>query len=433
VSREIITALDVGTSTVSTVVAEFPKGESNLRILGVGISSSRGVRRGTVVDLEDASAAIRESVAEASQRSGIPIRSVWLGIGGAHISVSSSKGVVAVSRADGEISQEDTRRAIAAAETFLPKNPNREVLHIIARDFHVDNESGIKDPVGMHGVRLEADTLVIECSSSFLKNLFKCVRLAGLSIEDYVFSPLAAAEAVLTKRQKELGTMLLDLGAGTSSFIVFEEGVPVHAGVIPVGGNNITNDIAVGMRTHVDIAEKIKLAMGSCLPDEASRKQSIRLAEFLEERVLSENSTPPRAGQKSPRAEFTDANSPRELATIIKARIQDIFELLQKELRKVNKLQLLPAGIVFIGGASELGGITELTRREMKLPAEYAKLAPGIPDIADPRALPPLAVALGVLKWAEMKHEYITTNWHAEMTRHIKGSRWLKWLKSLIP
>ena len=244
-ARNIITALDVGTSTVQTVVAERKKGEQSLRILGFGNAPSNGVRRGMVTDLEEATLSIRRSVHEAQKAAGVPVRSLWLAVGGAHISVSSSKGVVAVSRADQEISQEDVKRAIAAAGTFVAKNPNKEVLHMIPRDFRVDNEPGIKDPLGMHGVRLEVDTLIIECSTPFLKNLFRCVEGAGFKIEDYVFSSLAAAEAVLNKRQKELGTMLLDIGGGTAAFMVFEEGVPIHAGGIPVGGEHGPNAISI--------------------------------------------------------------------------------------------------------------------------------------------------------------------------------------------
>ena len=269
------------------MVAEKQRGESNLRILGIGIAPSSGVRRGVIVDLEDAAGAIRQSVQAAERTSGLNLKSVCVAVGGSHISVGYSKGVVAVSRADGEISPEDVRRAIAAAEPFVTRNPNKSILHMIPRDFKVDNEAGVKDPIGMHGVRLEVDTLIIECSASFLKNLFKCVEASGLSVRDYVFAPLAASYAILNKRQRELGVMLLDIGGGVASFIVFEEGVPMHAGVVPIGGNLITNDVAIGFRTHVDVAERIKLAYGSCLPNELPKRESIRLAEFIPEEIAT--------------------------------------------------------------------------------------------------------------------------------------------------
>lgn len=408
-ARNIIAALDVGTSTVQTVIAEKRKGE-NLRILGLGVAPSGGVRRGVVVDLDETVSSIRQSVDEARRLASVPLKSVWLGVGGAHISVSSSRGVVAVSRADGEISPEDVRRAIGAAETFVAKNPNKEILHIIPRDFKVDHEAGVKDPVGMHGVRLEADTLIIECLAPFLKNLFKCVEMAGLSVDDYVFSPLAAAEAVLTKRQKELGVMLLDVGGGTASFIVFEEGVPIHAGVLPIGGNHITNDVAIGFKTNIDVAEQIKLVHGSCLPDELPKRDNIRLAEFVE----GETSIYPR----------------RELAEIIEARLGDIFELLGKELKKIDRAQLLPAGITLIGGSALIPGLVDLAKREIKLPVER-----GLPHSfgeLDERIAPSVAAVLGVAQWAYTKTASDPLTWKGHVS-HLGSRAWAKWLRSLLP
>lgn len=405
----IMTACDVGTSTIQTVVAEQKRGEEGLRILGVALSPSAGIRRGAVIDLEDAIASIRASKEDAERSSGVRIKSTWASVGGTHVSVSSSRGVVAVSRADGEISPEDVRRAIGAAETFVPKNPNKEILHIIPRDFKVDQESGIKDPVGMHGVRLEADALIVECSSGFLKNLLKCIEHAGMSVEDYVFAPLAASEAVLTKRQKELGVMLLDIGGGTANFIIFEEGVPIHAGVVPIGGNHITNDIAIGFKTHVDVAERIKRGFGSCIPEECAKRDVIKLAEF----VSDDPSVYPR----------------RELAEIIGARLCDVFELAQKELKRINRKQLLPAGIVLVGGTSLVPGIAELAKRRISLPAALA--APHTNEAIDERIAPMFATVLGTLRWAYAHTDASRIPW----TMHAAGgeSGFLKWLKSLLP
>lgn len=415
-ARNIITALDVGTSTVQTVVAERKKGEDGLRILGIGNVPSAGIRRGVVVDLEDAISSIRKSVEEARRAAAVPVRSVWVSVGGSHISVSSSRGVVAVSRADGEISPEDVRRSIAAAETFVPKNPNKEVLHMIPRDFKVDHEGGVKDPVGMHGVRLEVDVLIIECSSPFLKNLFKCIEGAGLKVEDYIFSPLASAEAVLNKRQKELGVMLLDIGGGTASFMVFEEGVPIHAGVIPIGGNLITNDVAIGFRTHVDVAERVKVVYGSCLPQDTHKRDMVRLAEFLEE------------GAGNAREE---AYSRKELAEIIEARLRDIFELLQKELKKIDRTELLPAGVVVVGGSSLLPGFVEATKREMRLPVELGKPHEFLEQLNEDIA-PSLASVLGTLKWASMRDRIASHGWGGSPAR-LGAQPWVRWLKSLLP
>lgn len=419
--------MDVGTSTVSTVIAERRRGEERLHVLGLGIVPVAGMRRGIVVDIEDVTAAIRRSVEEARRASGAMVRGVWLAVDGAHIAVSSSRGVVAVSRADGEITEEDVRRALAAAETFIPKNPNKAVLHMIPRDFRVDNEAGIKDPVGMHGIRLEVDALIIDCSRPFLKNLLKCVEAAGLLVRDYVFSPLAAAEIVLTKRQRELGTMLVDIGSGTTSFIVFEEGVPIHAGVLPIGGGHITNDIAIGFRTHVDVAEYLKTLHGSCVSQDLPKREAIRLADVLEEHA--EDFSLERGLLLS---EQHLVYSRRELAEIIEARQRDIFDLLQKELRKIGRSQLLPGGVVLIGGASRLPGLVELTRREMKLPAEIGAPQEYVHAL-DERSAPSLAAVFGVLKWADSGSGVQTrSDWKTRLTG-AGGKRVLEWFRSLIP
>ncbi len=411
-SRKIITALDIGTTTVTTVVAERVRDGEGLHILGVGVAPSAGVRRGAVVDFVEASGAVRRSVDAARRASGVPIKSVWLAVDGSHVSVSSSRGVVAVSRADQEISPEDVRRALSAAETFVPKNQNKEILHMIPRDFKVDREAGIKDPVGMHGVRLEVDALIIECSAPYLKNMFKCAEAAGLSVEDYVFAPLAASEAVLTKRQKELGVMLVDIGGGSSSFVVFEEGVAVHAGVVPIGGNHITGDVAIGMRTHVDVAEEIKRTYGTCLVSDLPKRAVIRLAEFI--------------------PDSTETYSRRELGEIIGARLQDLFELLQKELRKINRVRLLPAGVVLVGGSSMIPGMVDLTRTEIGLPAEQGMPIQFEPAPDDQQG-PPLATALGVVRWASSKSPHAASSQWGEYVSHMTSRPWLKWLKSFLP
>lgn len=412
--RNIITAVDVGTAAVQTVVAERVPERDTLQILGVGSAPAAGVRRGAVVDVEDAAHAIRQSVDQARKTAGVPVRSAWVGVDGTHITSASVRGVVAVSRADQEIAPEDVRRALAAAEAFIPKNHNKEVLHIIPREFRVDQEAGVRDPIGMHGVRLEAEALVIEGASVHLKSLFKAVEHAGLRVDDYVFSPLAAAEAVLTKRQKELGTMLLDIGGGSSSFIVFEEGVPVHAGTIPIGGNHITGDVAIGFRTHVDVAEQIKLAYATCTVADLPKRDGIRLAEFIpgHEEVVSR----------------------RTLAEIVEARLQDLFELLQKELRRINRARLLPGGVVLVGGSSLIPGIQGLTRRELGLPVEQG-MPQGFSPAVEDREGAAFAPALGIALWAAGKRTDAGTAGGWASQRHFAGGQaWLgRWLRSLLP
>lgn len=410
--RTIITALDVGTAAVQAVVAERVPDREELHILGAGMAPSAGVRRGAVIDVDDAATAIRHAVADARKIAGVPIASVWVGVDGAYISSASVRGVVAVSRADQEIAPEDAERALAAAEAFIPKNHNKEVLHLIPREFRVDAESGVRNPVGMHGVRLEAEALAIECSTLHLRSLFKAVEAAGLRVADYVFSPLAAAEVVLSKRQKELGVILLDIGGSSSSFIVFEEGVPVHAGVIPIGGDHITGDVAIGFRQAFDVAEQIKISYGTCMAADLPKRDGIRLAEFIpdQEEIFSR----------------------RTLAEIVEARLQDLFELLQKELRRINRVRLLPGGVVLVGGSSRVPGIVALTRRELGLPAEQGT-AQGFFPAVDAHEGSAMAAALGIARWAAAKHKDSGSGWG----RHIpyaRGQTWvMRWLKSLLP
>lgn len=410
-ARNIIAALDIGTSTVQTVVAERLPERDSLRILGIGTAVAAGVRRGAVVDIEDAAAAVRRSAEAARKAAGVPIRSVWVGVDGTYVSASTLRGMAAVSRADQEISPEDVRRALAAAETFIPKNRNKEVLHMIPREFKVDNEAGIRDPVGMHGVRLEVEALVIECASVYLRSLMKCVEGAGLRAEDYIFSPLAAAEAVLTKRQKELGVILLDIGGGSASFVVFEEGVAVHAGVIPIGGDHITGDVAIGLRMHIDVAEQVKLAYGTCAVAELPKRDQIRLAEFV--------------------PEDNEVFSRRVLAEMVEARLQDLFELLQKELRRINRVRLLPGGVVLVGGTSLVPGIIPLTKRELGLPAEPGAPFGFAPELADGDG-PMLAASLGLVRWATGRTAGGDIGWSHRISR-FREHAWLRWLRALLP
>lgn len=406
--RNIVVGLDVGTAMVHTIISEFPS-RGDARVLGIGIAPAAGIRKGIVTDLEEATRSIQSSTAEAIKEAGVSLQPAYVAVGGPHISVTTSRGVVAVSRADGEISEDDVRRVIQAAETFIPKNPNREILHIIPREFRVDNEGGIKDPVGMNGVRLEVDALIIETSTSSLKNLTKCIEGAGARVAEFIFAPLAASEAVLTKRQKELGVVLVDLGAGTTNFAVFEEGRIVHAGGFPYGASHITNDIAIMLRTRVDVAEEIKVRYGHAVPSEIGKRDVIRLSEFIE-------------GE-------TGVVSRREIAEIIEARFSEIFELINKELKKINRTELLPAGAVLVGGGSRIPGVLEAAKSELRLPVELADLRVFDAHIHE-RDRQALATAIGLLQWGRMRDE-------GEITllgdvKEPKTPQWLKKLYSLL-
>lgn len=373
----IITGLDIGTSRVRVVVASFKGSEEKPKIIGIGEAPSNGMRKGIVVDIEEVVASIKKAVEEAELNSGIPIQSAYLSIGGNHISIKKNKGLVAVSRADQEVSEEDISRVIASASAIsLPLN--REMIHVIPRDFKLDSEEGILDPLGMTGARLEVDALVIDGLAPHIKNLTKCVSILGIKVGGLVLNVLAASQAVLSKRQKELGVLVLDLGGGTSSMAVYEEGKLFHAQILPVGSSHITNDIAIGFQTTIDLAEKIKLQYGSALPGEIKKKDIINLSEL----DASEGSVFSRQG----------------VSRIIEARIQEIFDLVNRELKKIGKQKLLPAGIVLVGAGSLMPGIVDLAKREFCLPAELG-FPSQIESVMERVNDPSFATAAGLVLW----------------------------------
>ena len=347
--QKIIIGLDVGSSNIRVAVAEEGKEPAiPFQILGVGQSKALGMRKGAVIDLEETAKNIKEAVAVAERTSGIKVESATISLGGDHLGCRSSRGVIAVSRADGEISQEDTERAVRAAAA-ISLGANREIIQIVPKQFSVDSQQSIKDPVGMRGVRLEVDVLILDGSTPFIKNLLKAIGEAEIETEALVPSPLAAAKAVLDRRQKELGVLVLDLGSATTGFCVFEEGDIIDSCVLPVGSGHITNDLAIGLRTSIDVAEKIKLEYGSVLPDEINKKETISL-----EKLGGEPGNVSR----------------QKVAEIIEARVAEIFDLAQKRLKQIDRAGLLPAGVVLVGGGAKLPGLVDLAKERLRLPAQ---------------------------------------------------------------
>ncbi len=370
----IITGLDVGSSTIRVVTAMYNKADrqesqdplASLQVMGTGHSRSEGTRRGIVVDIEDVAASIRNAAQEASNVSGMNLKNVVVGVNGSHLEGNASQGVVAVSRADREITQSDADRAVRAAEAVSTAQ-NREILQVIARSYNIDSEKGIKNPVGMNGVRLEVDSLVVTGSSPFLKNLNKAVSSGGLEANVFNPSPVVASEAVLDKKQKELGVLVLDIGAETTSLAVYEEGEIAHLKVIPIGSALITSDIAIGLRTDLDTAEMAKIRYGSALPHQIRKTEVINLADLgLDEQVRIRR---------------------QEVAEIIEARLKEIFDLVNKELERIGRRGFLPAGAVLVGGGVKLPGLLEMAKEELELPARigYPHEARGLVDqVTDP-------------------------------------------------
>ena len=375
--NDIIVGVDMGSSNIRTVIAQVFPEEEMPRIIGVGVAESMGIRKGVIVDLEEALGSVRESKEKAEMNCGVKVDHAIVSLGGSQITSQNSKGVVAIGRADGEVAEDDVMRVINAAQAIsIP--PNKEIVHVIARNYSLDDQKNIKDPLGMNGVRLEADTMIIEGSSPFIRNLTKCFEQADIEMDDFVLAPLAASKAVLSKRQKELGVILIDIGGGTTSVAVFEEDDLLHTAILPVGGNNITNDIAIGLRTSIEVAEKVKLEFGSALPSEVSKKEDINLAEIdaNEEGLVSRH----------------------HVAEIIEARLEEIFSMVNKELKIIGRDKLLPAGVILTGGTAKISGSVDLAKNILALPAQTGFPLPmgGLVDKVDD---PAFATVAGLILW----------------------------------
>lgn len=372
----VVAGIDVGTNKVVVTTGQYQEGLIN--ITGVGNSVNTGMRKGLIIDIEDTVSSITGALEEAEKMSGTPITNAIVGINGGHITSSLSHGVVAVSRADGEITEADVQRVIEAARTVaLP--PNREIIHVIPKTFIVDGQKDIKDPVGMTGIRLEVETLVIGTSTSALRNLNKCVTQAGLTIDDMIYGPLAAAKILLNKKQKEMGAALVDIGAGTTSITIFEEGDLIHANVLPIGSMHITNDIAIGLRTSLDTAEKIKLKFGHAKPENVRETDTIRLSDF-----------DPDETQKVSR---------KYVAEIIEARLNEIFTMIKKDLKSLGKEGTLPAGVIFTGGGAKLEGLNDFAKESLKLPAQLGKMTIEISGMVDKLDNPIYSTSVGLVLW----------------------------------
>lgn len=349
--EEYYVGLDVGSSKITVVVGE-PDEEGVLSIIGLGTSKNTGVRRGVVTEVEETVSGISEAVEMAEGLSGSQIASSTININGGHISSINSKGVVAVARADGEISRNDIIRAEDAAQAVqIPSN--KEILHVIPRFYNVDNGEAVKDPLNMSGVRLEVETHLVAVSQQACKNLSKTVTQAGIAIEEIVVSPLAAAKAAVTKRQRELGCVLVDIGAATTGITVFIDDSVLYTKVFPIGAASITNDIAIGLRTSVDVAEKVKLKYGYAVSADVDERDRIDLSaiDISEEAVVTR----------------------KNVAEIIQDRLEEIFCLVKDELRRINCDTLLPAGLILTGGGAKLAGIDDLAKAYFRLPVNIGK------------------------------------------------------------
>ena len=348
------TALDIGTSHIKALVAEL-KSDGRLLLKGIVKTSSAGIRKGEVVDVDDAVASLKKTFEEIREISRPAVKNILLGVGGGNLKTQNSKGIVAVSRADSEIYSEDIDRVVKASQA-VNLGSNRMVIHTLTREFLVDGIGDIADPLGMTGGRLEVSSLIIDAFRPTVVNLMRAVEEAGGKIGGLFYSPLASARAVLSKAQKELGTVMIDIGFGTTGMSVYEESRLEAAKVFPAGAGNITNDLAIGLRCPIDTAETIKLSFGSASYKGISSKEKIDLREINEE---------------------LDSNvSRRFISEIIELRLAEIFEFVNNELKLIGKTGQLPAGAVITGGGAKMPGILNLAKQELKMPVQI-----GIPNL----------------------------------------------------
>ena len=376
--EQYLVGLDVGTSRIAAIVGEAIDDDDGLDIIGIGLADANGIRRGVVVNLEAAVESIKKAIEEAELTAGVEIDSVHLGLSGSHVKAFNSRGVVAVAGKNREITREDVRRAIDAAKAVaLPSG--REIVHVLPQDFVVDEQDGIGAPVGMTGARLEVNVHVVTGSTSTTQNVVACVNRAGVAVVDTVLEQLAAAQAVLTPDEKELGVALVDIGGGTTNFAIFEKGSLCHTGVVALGGDHFTNDIAVGLRTPIPEAEKTKRRSGCALVALVDDEETIEVASV---------------GGRQPRV-----MSRRILSEVIQPRAEEIFHQLWDEIRRAGYERSLNSGLVLTGGASILDGMPEIADQIFDLPVRRG-CPVGDGGLNDHVNNPAFATAVGLVMYA---------------------------------
>jgi cell division protein FtsA len=377
---KIIAAIDIGSSKITTLLAQANVQdltlETTINVMGVSSSESKGIKKGQIVDIEEAVEATILSVEGAERMAGYNIDKAFVSVGGGHIQSQNSKGVVAVSDPGGEVSGDDVVRVIESARAIsLPAS--REIIHVIPREYIVDGEAGVRDPVGMTGVRLEVETHIVTASSPALKNLTKTIKEVGIDIEENVFSALASGYSTLTPTEKELGCVLVDIGAGTTSIAAHIDNALAYSGSLPVGARNVTNDLAIGLRVTLDTAEKIKIVLNKPIKKSREEDKHLDLSDFgskehktVAKRTLTEG--------------------------IIRPRLNEIFSMVKLDLEKLGILNKVPSGAIIVGGGALTAGIEDAARRTLGLPVRVAKPS-GVGGLIDDLGTPEFAAAVGLI------------------------------------
>src|SRR5262245_27470064 len=372
-TSEIVVGLDIGTTKVSAVVGEVDA--DGITILGVGNVPCRGLRKGVVSNIDWTVRSIAEAIEAAQTMAGVEIRTVYAGVAGSHIRSQTSDGVAAI--AGGEVTRTDVDRVLEGARA-IPVDADRQILHVLPREFVVDNQDGIRDPVGMSGVRLGVKVNLITAATSCVQNVVRCAERCGLTVADVVLEPLASAEAVLSEDEKEIGVAVIDIGGGTTDLLIYVDGGIAHASVIPVGGNNVTADISAGLRTPMGEAERIKRNFGCALGRMVGDEEEIEV---------------PGVGGHAPRKAAR-----RVLSDIIEPRVEEIFAVLRKRIEDTGMLEQLSAGVVLTGGAVLLDGMTEFAEEILGMPVRLG-LPVGVRGITQLVAGPQYATGVGLVQY----------------------------------
>ena len=410
-NEPIVVGIDIGTTKVCTLVARVEAGDK-LRILGVGIEPSQGIRKGTIIDLGAATRAISKSVEKAQRTSGLEITSALVSLAGSHVSAVNSRGVVGISGR--VIDEDDVARAIEAARAVAIPH-NREIIHVMQRGFTVDGQEGIRMPIGMHGYRLEVEAHIITAAAATVENLRQSVQNCGVQVSQFVLNPLASAEVVLSNTERDMGVVVCDIGGGTTDLAIYIDGDVWHTMVLSIGGNHITSDIAHGLRLPISEAEEIKIRHGHALKSQVNPEELVTVKSFGKEQPVQV--------------------SRMDLVHIIEARVEEIFDLVLQEIKRSGYDGLLPAGMVLTGGSSNLPGIRDLANEITGLPVRTAK-PENLIGLVDQLHSPSYSTSLGLLEWALIMSETLPDFERKERRKTENTNKWdiiIDWIKRLLP
>ncbi|NCS32303.1 cell division protein FtsA [bacterium] len=386
--EQILTTIDVGSSKIVTLIAEVS--EENIQVIGVSSVPSQGIKKGVVVDIDDAVESLSVGIESAERMAGVTISRVWVTVNGSHISSVNSQGVVAITSPDGEIMPNDVDRVIEAARAVsMPSS--REIIHVVPRSFVIDSQEGIHDPIGMSGTRLQVETHLISGATTSMRNLVKCVQQVGLDVENLVYTGLASSESVLTETEKELGVVLVDIGGGTTDVVVFIDGSPVYSSVLKIGGKNITSDIAIGLRVSIEDAERIKQYVSTKISTLAATAAGGNSEEETDSELFDVSSLAIE--------NVSSIDKKFLIEGVIEPRLEEISEEIVQEIKKSGYEGMVPAGLVVCGGTAHTLGLKEILVHEVNLPVRVAE-PQGVTGLVDELNSPSFAASVGTVLYA---------------------------------